>query len=145
MTRLIVPIDVLNTIYRHADAERPNECCGFLAGHIRDRTGYTVESIPLVNEDPSPIAYRTEAKSLFAAHRRLMSQQFDLLAVYHSHPNQPAIPSRRDRAEWTYGNTACAIVGTTDGRPELRVWHLDGDHVAELELEIADRQSSESS
>lgn len=141
MIRLIVPIDVLDTIYRHADAERPNESCGFLAGHVRERDGCVVESIPIVNELRSPIAYRTEARSLFAAYGILRDRRFDLMAVYHSHPKQPAIPSRRDREEWTYGDTPCVIVGRVNGQPELRVWQLHPDRATELELEITTQPS----
>ena len=145
MIRLIVPTAVVKAVFDHADAERPNECCGFLAGHIREQVGYVVESIPLISDLKSPTTYRTEAKSLLAADRLLRERQFDLIAVYHSHPTIPPIPSRRDRDEWTYGNTACAIVGMADGKPELRAWQLRGDCATELELEITDRPNPSSS
>ena len=141
MMRLIVPTDVVMAVFRHAEVERPNECCGFLAGQIREPVGLVVESIPIVNELQSPTAYRTEARSLFAAYRTLRDRQFELIAVYHSHPNVSAIPSRRDREEWTYGETACAIVGMADGKPELRVWQLRGDIAKVHELEIVVAQS----
>lgn len=145
MIRLIVPIDVLHAIYGHAEAERPNECCGFLIGHVRDVVGDVVDSIPIANELRSPIAYRTETRSLFAAYRILRDRHLELIAVYHSHPIHPAIPSRRDREEWTYGDTACAIVGRINGTPELRAWQLYGDRATEIELDITGPQYPEPS
>ena len=145
MTRFIVPTEVVKSLFDQTEAERPNECCGFLAGHIRENTGYVAESIPIVNELQSPTAYRTEPRSLFAAYRTLRDRQYDLIAVYHSHPNQPAIPSRRDREEWTYEDTACAIIGLAEGSPELRVWQLRGDTAVEIKLESIARHGTASS
>jgi proteasome lid subunit RPN8/RPN11 len=138
MTRLILPSDVLNAVLHHADAERPNECCGFLAGSIRECTGYVVEAVPIVNELRSPTAYRTEPRSLFAAYRLLWARQYDLIAVYHSHPQAPAVPSRRDRKEWTYGESACAIIGTKSGKPDIRAWRLRGDQAMEIDVALTD-------
>jgi proteasome lid subunit RPN8/RPN11 len=144
MNRLIVTNEVVESVFRHAEVERPNECCGFLAGHIRVDVGYIVESIPIVNELQSSVAYRTEARSLFKAYFTLRDRKYELIGVYHSHPNQSAIPSRRDREEWTYGETVCAIVGIAEGRPEFRAWQLQGNDQKELEIKITDRQSIES-
>lgn len=138
MISLSIPNDVVQALYRQAREEWPNECCGFLAGEERQQIGCIAESIPIVNETPSPVAYRTEPASLFAAYRTLRDRQLELLAVYHSHPNQPAVPSRRDREEWTYGETVCAIVGMAGGLPELRMWRLDPHQAMEVELIITD-------
>lgn len=138
MNRLIIPSTVLHAVFCQANAERPNECCGVLVGHMRDDAGFVAEAVPLVNELRSPTAYRTEARSLFAAYRLLRTRQLDLIAVFHSHPDTQAIPSRRDREEWTYGDSACAIIGMMHGDPEIRAWQLQGNHAREIDIVIAD-------
>ncbi len=54
----------------HAQAELPNECCGFLAGKVgTDGIARIERRYPLVNALASPVAYLWEPKGLFAAVR----------------------------------------------------------------------------
>src|SRR5947208_2271300 len=86
---------------RQALAERPNECCGLLAGTVEDGPngpiGRVERRYALVNAAASPVEYESEPRSMFAAVRDLTRQRLDILAVYHSHPTSAPLPSRKDR------------------------------------------------
>src|SRR5258708_4490971 len=76
-------------------AERPNECCGLLAG----TGGRAVSRYPLVNAAQFPaIEYLSEPRSMFAADRAIRAAGLDVVTVYHSHPTSPPVPSKKDIA-----------------------------------------------
>jgi proteasome lid subunit RPN8/RPN11 len=123
--RLTLPGDIHDAILAQALAEQPNECCGLLAGVVSGGVARAVERLPLVNELASGRRYHAEANSLFAAHRRMRELGLVEVAVYHSHPTSPAVPSRTDLEEWFYGDAAvCLIVTLTTSPPTLRGWWL---------------------
>lgn len=133
-TGLAVLPEVWHGVTAHACGERPNECCGLLGGRIVAGWGVVQHFWPVVNALASPVAYRTEPRSLLAAFRGLRQTGAELLAVYHSHPTGPPVPSRRDLAENTYGAAIahCIIAWTDDDRPLLTAWRLLPDRAVPL-------------
>lgn len=102
---LILPNSIRERIIQHALAERPLECVGLLAGR-----GDVVErDFRLVNEATSPTRFFA-AESLFQPMRDMREAGLDLLGIYHSHPETPAIPSRRDIEENFYPDAVHVIV-----------------------------------
>ena len=123
--RLRVPPPLVEAVVAHARAALPNECVGFLAGTLAGGVGTATQCLPLVNELASPTAFLTEPRSVLAAFRAMRAAGTELLAVYHSHPTSPPVPSRRDVAENTYGpGYPWVIVGLAGGEPEVRAWWL---------------------
>jgi [CysO sulfur-carrier protein]-S-L-cysteine hydrolase len=123
--RLRVPPPVLDAMLAHARAELPNECVGFLAGTLADGIGTASQCLPLVNELASPTAFRTEPRSVLTAFRAMRAAGTDLLAVYHSHPTSPPVPSRKDVERNFYGpGYPWVIVGLAGVEPEVRAWWL---------------------
>jgi proteasome lid subunit RPN8/RPN11 len=132
--RLTLPRDVHDAILAQALEEQPHECCGLLAGVVSDGVARAVERLPLVNELASERRYHAEPKGLFAAHRRMRELGLVEVAVYHSHPTSPAVPSRTDLEEWFYGDAAvCLIVTLTTSPPTLRGWWLGDSNYREAE------------
>lgn len=122
---LHIPPACLEAMLAHCRRELPNEACGFLAG----RDGVVMDVLPLVNERASPTAFRTEARSVFAAFRAMRAGGTELLALYHSHPTGEPVPSRRDLAENTYGELPWVIVGADE---TVQAWRLHADRADEL-------------
>lgn len=119
---LQIPRRLVEEMLAHAEAERPNECCGLLAGlGQRARRRY-----PLVNAAASPALYEADPRSLFAAFKEMRREGTELLAIYHSHPTSPPVPSRTDLARNGYGpEVVHFIVSLLSEKPELRGWHLE--------------------
>ena len=62
-----------------------------------------------------------------AAEREAEERGLELVGIYHSHPDAPAVPSEYDR-EHAWPNSAYVIVSVEDGRAGgLRAWLLTED------------------
>jgi proteasome lid subunit RPN8/RPN11 len=123
--RLVIPPAVRDAMLAHARVELPNECVGFLAGTVADGVGTVTQCLPLVNELQSPTEFLTEPRSLFEAYRAMRSAGTRELAVYHSHPTSPPVPSKKDIEQNIYGpGVACVIIGLAGPEPEVRAWWL---------------------
>jgi proteasome lid subunit RPN8/RPN11 len=143
--RLLMPQNLLEGMVAQALAEQPLECCGLLAG-VREeaKTGAgTVESVgrvrrryPLVNAAASPREFLSDARSMFDAERDMRANGLDLLAVYHSHPTSPPIPSRTDLERHGMTEVACVIVSLVASPPEVRAWWLTETEYREAVWEV---------
>ena len=72
--------------------------------------------------------YWIDPKDLLAAQKYARDLNLDIIGIYHSHPNHPAIPSECDRAlawpEYSY-----LIVSVQQGQAvDLKSWRLDPHH-----------------
>lgn len=95
---LYVPKRLLEETRAHLLREAPREGVGLWAGRRE-----VERVIPLPNAHPQPLtAYLAEPLALLKALKELEGQGLALLAIYHSHPAGPALPSPTDikEARW---------------------------------------------
>ena len=105
-------------------AERPNECCGLLAGVVVEGIGKVSRHYPLVNAAASPVLYESDPRSMFEAVRAMSRENLDVLAVYHSHPTSPPLPSRTDLARNYSEDVVNLIISLITDPPLVRGWWL---------------------
>lgn len=133
--RLVVPELLLAEVVRHARAASPLECCGLLAGSPDGTAG---TRYPITNAAHSATAYETEPRDMLLAFRDMRARGIELLAIYHSHPTSEAVPSGRDLAHNTYGETVVhLIVGLANPEPDVRAWWLGETGFRPAELAVA--------
>lgn len=138
-TRLTIPGSLLAEVVAHARRELPNECCGLVAGHVADGAGIASASFPVGNDAASSSEYETNARDMLRAFHAMRERGIELLAVYHSHPMSEPVPSRRDIARNTYGESvAHLIVGLGGSEPHVRAWWLGENGSREAPLEIVE-------
>jgi len=126
---LEIPSDILAAMLAHCRRGDPLECCGILGG-VAPR----VSSIhPLRNSDASPVRYNADPRDLIAAVVALRARGAEILAIYHSHPKHPAVPSKTDLRENHYGDVPRIIVSLLDPEPVVRIWRLDLETYEELD------------
>jgi [CysO sulfur-carrier protein]-S-L-cysteine hydrolase len=105
LEKLILTDDLVVQVGGHARTCLPQEACGLLAGNGVHATTF----LPVKNELGSPTAFRMDAQEQLIAFLWMEEQSLDLLAIFHSHPNGPQIPSANDLAEFSYPYVACLI------------------------------------
>jgi proteasome lid subunit RPN8/RPN11 len=120
----------LHDVIAHAQADAPNECCGYL----RLADGRVDEVFRAQNLRNSPYGYEIDPKSLLAAND-LDDGGFGV-AIYHSHPRSPAEPSQTDINLAHYPHWLYVIV-SLDGEPNMRAWRIADGRVEEEEVTVA--------
>ena len=131
---LTLPRSVYEGMLWHALAERPLECCGLLAGVVReDGVGEVRLRYPLLNAAASPVEFESEPRSHFSADRDIRRQGLEVLAIYHSHPTSEPIPSRKDLERSWSDDVVNLIVSLTTTPPTVRAWWLRAEKYREAE------------
>jgi proteasome lid subunit RPN8/RPN11 len=134
---IIIP-NALDQMHRDALHSFPDECCGFFFGNeIEERR--TVTNVLIVNnskEGDKKRRFEIAPKDYLNAERFADENGLQLLGIYHSHPNHPAIPSEHDRvAAQPY--FSYVIISVKDNEiADTRSWKLnDNFQFEEEELE----------
>lgn len=134
---LNIPRPVYEGMIWHALAAEPLECCGLLAGVIReDGVGLVRLRYPLLNAAASPVEFESEPRSHFSADRDIRRQGLEVLAVYHSHPTSEPVPSRKDLERNNWPQAVTLIVSLMTQPPPVRGWWLSADISREAEWTI---------
>lgn len=118
----------------------PDECCGFLFGKEAGSERVLTDILVVNNSKEGDKRRRFEIapKDYLKAERYADDKGLTLLAVYHSHPNHPAIPSEHDRVA-AQPFFSYLIVSVIDGKIDhLRSWRLNDEQQFEEETIISD-------
>ena len=107
---LILTRSALHAIHDQGRANYPNECCGLLIGQFHDEQRVAAEAWPVPNEWTAEVrlAENEEAHSLrdrfyipphayLKAQRAALQRDLEIGGCYHTHPDDRAWPSERDR------------------------------------------------
>lgn len=96
---LIIEQKPLDEMYQDALQSFPDECCGFFFGKETgdERIITNVLIVHNSKEGDKRRRFEISTKDYLNAERFADEKELQLLGVYHSHPNHPAIPSEHDR------------------------------------------------
>lgn len=131
---LTIPRALLDAMVDHCLREAPLECCGLLGG----RAPIVASIHPLRNVDLSESRYTADPKQLVHEVVSLRERGHAILAIYHSHPRWPAVPSKTDLRENYYGDVPRIIVSLLGQTPDVRVWRFDSESFSELNWRVDD-------
>ena len=134
--RLLTARKFVEEMVAQALAEQPLECCGLLAGLVREGVGTVTRRYPLVNAAASPREFLSDDRGMLDADRDMRGRGLELLAVYHSHPMSPPVPSRTDLARHWMEDVVCVIVSLAASPPEVRAWRLTDTEYREAEWDV---------
>ncbi|MEQ8962042.1 MAG: M67 family metallopeptidase [Coleofasciculus sp. C2-GNP5-27] len=130
----------------HAENTYPEECCGLLVGEIKGEVKTLVEVIPTENAWDTQAEVFQEVNSsqrqsgtkrnqfsiapevMLKVQKQARDRELDIIGIYHSHPDHPAIPSEFDRAI-AWQRYSYIIISVQQGiASDLRSWTLDPHH-----------------
>lgn len=88
-------------IREDAELAYPDECCGFIYGNEDSENRNILKAIPVMNskEGDKKRRFEISAFDYMKAEKYALEYDLNLLGVYHSHPEHPAIPSEHDRVQ----------------------------------------------
>jgi proteasome lid subunit RPN8/RPN11 len=151
MALVLTTLCQLTAIQDHAEAIYPEECCGLLLGvyrnqgeaddHVAD-DHIVLEVLPTANAwSQSLLAqdseqgsvseerrYAIDAIAMVKAQQYARGKGWDIIGIYHSHPDHLAVPSEWDRT-WAWPQYSYVIVSVQNGTAhDLQSWILDMHH-----------------
>lgn len=129
---LVIKRPIFETMLSHVLAVYPEEGCGLLAG----KEGYVVWETAVSNILHSPTAYQMEPLEQVQAMLEIERQGWELLAIYHSHPNGPETPSPTDVAQAHYPEAAQVIISLALPWPVVRVFRVVEGQITEIEWQV---------
>ena len=82
---------------KHAEATYPYECCGFFYGSNGDvREIGEIKEVTNSKEGDQRRRFEVSPLDYMGAEKYALESRQELLGIYHSHPDHPAIPSEHD-------------------------------------------------
>jgi len=131
----VIPRIIVNKILGHAQRTAPQECVGILSGKGQEIQGWHALNNQL-QENQRFLADPSEQIQLFT---KLRDQGLDLVAIYHSHPTGPAVPSKEDLAQSHYPEALYLIVSLDiDGCLEMNGFLINDGQIIPQEVTIRD-------
>ena len=117
--------EVLDAFVRQ---DYPRETCGLLLG-VRGNNEQVVMQVRRarnLNVDRAEDRYELDPEDFLAADRAARAAGLDIIGIWHSHPDHPAMPSLVDRdGAWPGWSYLIVSVGQ-QGVQEFRSWRLNG-------------------
>ena len=131
---LVLPRAMQEQIIAHARGGLPNEACGILAG----REGRATRFLPAVNGEASPYFYSIESQDLLRIVLEIEEADEDIVAIYHSHVESPAFPSRTDVELAQWPDAAYMIVSLGSEPPEVKAFMIRDGAIERREIVLED-------
>ena len=141
---MILPKDLLEEVLLSAEKEYPHECCGFLLRSQKERAQFRHVRVRNAQDDlhaRDPVSFPRTARTAYAmdsidllrVHKELRERCEDIVAIYHSHPEQDAFFSLEDQRlalgdqdEPVYAKARYLVVSVRMGRAvNWKFFHWD--------------------
>lgn len=132
---LVIEQKPLEEMYEDALQSFPDECCGFFLGKESEDERIVTDVLVVNNSKEGDKRRRFEIapKDYLNAERFADENELQLLGVYHSHPNHPAIPSEHDRVAAQPYFSYIIISVKEKEVADIRSWQLNEDFQFEEE------------
>jgi len=94
-----IPSSLVCEIYDHAEASYPNECCGLIVGTTDSDKNHVVHAVRRcknLNLERARDRYLMDPQDQLRIMREFENSPWDIIGVYHSHPDHPSRASQTD-------------------------------------------------
>ncbi|MFB3906692.1 MAG: M67 family metallopeptidase [Acidobacteriota bacterium] len=119
----------LDEIHRTAVSEYPHECCGIMIGSVANSHRMVTRLLVARNQRQDSLRnrYLIDPAVIYRVESELRGTGKAILGFFHSHPDEPARPSRYDR-EHAWPWYSYLIVSVIKGKTaDTTVWQLKSD------------------
>ena len=134
-TEISLPRKLINQLLHLAQISPEQEICGLVGANAQ---GKPCSCYPIRNSADTPQQrFLLDASQQISAMKLIREKGETLFAIYHSHPNTPAIPSVSDIEQAVYPEVLHFIISlNTKGVLELRAFKIIEKHIHELNLNL---------
>ena len=137
----------LSEMRQHGERDYPFECCGLMLGRFEsDGRKIVTETYPISNareEEAKRNRFLIRPEELRRGEKYAREKGLDVVGLYHSHPDEPAVPSQYD-LEHAWPTYSYVVVSVEKGRAvDLRSWEMEPDRSRFNQEEITQASVSE--
>lgn len=125
----------IDQLIAQARRDAPDETCGLIGG----QDGRALKLYPLTNVDDNPrVRYQADPLELLHAIRDVEeANDWQVLAIYHSHPASPGYPSPTDVARAFYPEAVYILISLMNPEiAQVRGFQITEGKVSEVTLEV---------
>lgn len=136
MTALKLSRPLATRLLFEAQKQPDKEVCGLLSA----RDGEPWDLYPVANIAADPTChFEMDPAGQIQAHKTMRERGEQLLAIYHSHPDMPPVPSEHDVEGQGYPEALYLIISLDiKGVLEMRAWQRDAEGMREITLTVMD-------
>lgn len=120
-------------MHQYVAGQAPLEACGLLGG----RAGVVNVVVTVKNAAASSVRFMMDPREQLRAFDQIEYAGQEILAVFHSHPSGPAVPSPSDLAEAAY-DVIQVIWSPLEGEWLAHAFWIEAQYAAEVPLIITD-------
>jgi len=134
----------LTEMRQHGERDYPFECCGLMLGRF-ESNGHKVviETYPISNareEEAKRNRFLIRPEELMRGEKYARAKSLDVVGFYHSHPDEPAVPSKYD-LDHAWPTYSYVVVSVEKGQAvDLQSWEMESDRSRFSEEVIATSQ-----
>lgn len=127
-----IPLKLINQMMEQVQNAPCKEICGLISSH----NGLAANCYPVTNADTQPNhRFLMEPKQQIDSLRLMREQNEELYAIYHSHPNTPAMPSAEDLKQAAYPGVLHIIISmSTTGTLQMRGFRFKGNSTTSVDI-----------
>lgn len=130
---LRLPRAVYEAMLQQARGTPREEVCGLLGG--RGATACRYYPVRNIAADRQ-CEFLMEPEEQIEAMRSMRECDESMVAIFHSHPDSPAVPSALDLARAAYPDTIYLIAATSGKEPDMKGYYYDGNDFAQIDIHI---------
>jgi len=136
-SEISLPRKLTNQLLHLAQLSPDAEICGLIGA---DSNGMPLSCYPVDNSADTPKnRFLLDAGQQIAAMKQMRDKGENLFAIFHSHPDTPAVPSATDIEQAGYPDALHLIISlNTKGVLELRGFRIAGQHFKEVALNLVE-------
>jgi len=135
-----IPASILKEIYDHAEKSYPYECCGVMGGTMigENKTVFAFHICKNLNVERARDRYEMDPRDQLRADREFREHGWDVIGMYHSHPDHPSRPSQTD-TDAAHEGYSYVIISVEKGKvAKAQSWLLNGAEKKFYEEEISE-------
>lgn len=134
-TVIHIPPDVRAHLEKWVRSGYPQETCGLLLGHhgqADERVNVMeVAQARNLNRERARDRYELDPVDWIRADAAARERGLEIVGIWHSHPDHPALPSETDRSAAWEGWSYVIVSVTGEGVADIRSWRLNSSEFHE--------------
>ena len=131
-----IPRDNYKQMKIDVESRSPYEACGLVAGTRTRQFIHSRKIFPAKNVSNRMDRYIIDPVEQLKIFNLIDEHDWELVAIYHSHPQGTVFPSEQDRRNWFYPQAVCLIWGRLNLQWILRAYTFEQGFFHNLEINV---------